>query len=295
MRASPTGFARVAVACLAVLSAALADVGWSSHAYAQTDQKQVLVLYANRRDAQIVVTGERELPRILDAGLDHAVDYYSEYIDSARFPDVAYQNAFRDFLLHKYGDLRFDVIIVVDLALDFIRGRRHELFPDTPLVFFATSTATPRLPNSTGVVTSLNYGGTVAFAAELQPSLKHLFVVTGAARADVVTEARVREQFRPFESRLDIVYLAGLPAPDLEARLKTLPPQSAVYYVRRPGRRWCDVPSADLPRPRRGRRQRPSVLVGRFDDGPWRRRRQHEGPDCTNPIRRGSRGARASR
>ena len=49
-------------------------------------QKQVLVVYSTRRDAQIVAIGERELPRILEQGLGR-LDYYSEYIDDARFSD----------------------------------------------------------------------------------------------------------------------------------------------------------------------------------------------------------------
>ena len=51
----------------------------------------MLVLYSTRRDAQIAVVGERELPRILDRGLEARLDYYSEYIDRARFPEAEYQ------------------------------------------------------------------------------------------------------------------------------------------------------------------------------------------------------------
>ena len=63
-------------------------------------QKQVLVVYSTRRDAQIVAIGERDLPRILEHGLGR-LDYYSEYIDDARFSDSTDRDAFRDFLLLK--------------------------------------------------------------------------------------------------------------------------------------------------------------------------------------------------
>src|SRR5215471_3961579 len=58
-------------------------------------QRQVFVLYSTRRDAQIAVVGERELPRVLDAGLGGNLDYYSEYLDRARIPDPAYQETLR--------------------------------------------------------------------------------------------------------------------------------------------------------------------------------------------------------
>ena len=64
--------------------------------------------------------GERELPRILEQGLGR-LDYYSEYIDQARFSDQAYQQAFRDFLLLKYQNVRFDAVIAVqDAALELV-------------------------------------------------------------------------------------------------------------------------------------------------------------------------------
>src|SRR5262245_45563731 len=73
-----------------------------AEAIAQERQKQVLVIYSARRDAQIAIVGERELPRILDEGVDGGIDYYSEHLDNSRFPDPKYQTAFRNFLETKY-------------------------------------------------------------------------------------------------------------------------------------------------------------------------------------------------
>ena len=52
---------------------------------AQEDQKRVLVLYAQRRDAQFTVTLESRLPSLLENNLPEGLDYYSEFIDQARF------------------------------------------------------------------------------------------------------------------------------------------------------------------------------------------------------------------
>ncbi len=119
-------------------------------ALGQELQRQILVLYSARRDAQIVNVSEREFPRILDQGLREGLDYYSEYIDRARFPDESYKTAFRDFLRLKYKDKRFDAVIAVqDISLEFIRENRTELFADSPIIYFANS-PTARLANSTG-------------------------------------------------------------------------------------------------------------------------------------------------
>src|SRR4029077_15160000 len=68
-------------------------------------------------------------------------------------------------------------------------------------------------------------------ALALQPDLKHVYVVSGATPADRGFENQARAEFRRFEQRVELIYLSGLVAKDLEARIRTLPPQSAVYYV----------------------------------------------------------------
>ena len=105
------------------------------------------------------------------------VDYYSEFIDRARFPHTDYQKGFRDFLRVKYQDQRFDVVIAMgDVPLEFIESNRDVLFGDTPVVFFANRPSRGRLPNSTGVKAALNLSDTLALATELQPDLERVFV-----------------------------------------------------------------------------------------------------------------------
>ncbi len=177
--------------------------------------------------------GERELPRILDDGLtDGSLDYYSEYIDRGRFPDPQYRAGLRDFLQLKYKGQRFDLIIAMqDLALEFIGGNRNELFPDTPVVSFATADATRRIANSTGLIAELDFSRTIALATELQPDIRRVFVVSGADPGSKEYEVVARKQFRQFEPRFEIVYLSGLPTNELETRLSTLPGHSMIYYL----------------------------------------------------------------
>ena len=105
-------------------------------AWAQTSQKQVLVLYSTRRDAQVSLIGDREVPRILDAGLDEGVDYHSEYIDRARFQGSDYRKAFGSFLRSRYAGQQFDVVIAMqDVALALVGDNRDGLFASTPVVF----------------------------------------------------------------------------------------------------------------------------------------------------------------
>src|SRR5215204_3232554 len=149
------------------------------------EQKQVLVLYSNRRDARIVTVGDRELPRILNAGHPNGVDYYSEFIDQVRLSDTDYIAAFRNFLRLKYGAHAFDLVIPMDdNSREFLEKTRDELFPTVPVVFFSLRRGPPGMPNSTGVVGELNLAETLALATQLQPDTRHVFVVSGAETAN---------------------------------------------------------------------------------------------------------------
>jgi hypothetical protein len=211
--------------------AVLLAVGCPAAAYVTLEQQQVLVLYATRRDAQVAVLGDRELPRLIEAGLGSTIDYYSEYLDLGRFPEEGYQATVRDFLRQKYKGQRFDLVITMhDIALQFATRYREELFRGAPIVY-SSSTAVRRLPNSTGVTALPDFGGTLVLAAALQPNVRRVVVVTGADRRDAEVERQAREQFRPFERQFAFTYLRGLPTRELESLLKTLPAEAIVYYV----------------------------------------------------------------
>src|SRR5262249_22061337 len=217
---------------LLLIVVALVELSSADAVWAQERQRQVLILYSTRRDAQIVAVTERELPRILDAELKEGVDYYSEYIDRARFPDPEYQTAVRDFLRLKYQGQRFDVVIAMqDEAFQFVSENRTDLFPESPVVFFSSSLSAPRIPNSTGLMVPMKLGDTVVLAEALQPDIKNVFVVSGADEGSRLYERLAREQLRSFEPRLTISYLTGLATRNLEARLAALPEHSIVYYL----------------------------------------------------------------
>jgi signal transduction histidine kinase len=210
----------------------LAQLAPVPDARAQGEHKQVLVLYSTRRDAEFSIVGESALPRILDVGLNRDLDYYSEFIDQSRFPDPAYTVAFRDFLRLKYQEARFDLVVAMqDAAIEFVKGHRDALFASTPVVFLTNTPANARLPNSTGLTHERNFAATLQLIRQLQPDVRRVYIVTGAASADKSYEDTVRRQLQGASGGPALKYLSGLSTKALEARLSRLPPRSAVYYV----------------------------------------------------------------
>ena len=210
----------------------LADLCLAASVLAQVDHERVLVLYSTRRDSEFSTISEGELPRTLDAGFRGNLDYYSEFIDVARFPEPAYQVAFGDFLRLKYQGIHFNVVIAMgDVAVQFVAGNRDALFRDTPLVYLANNRSTQGGANSTGIIVERNLVATLGLAQTLQPEVSRVFVVTGAAAADKTFENLLRTQIHPLGPRLAFTYLSGLPTAELERRLTDLPEQSIVYYL----------------------------------------------------------------
>jgi signal transduction histidine kinase len=196
------------------------------------DDKHVLVLHSTRRTTQLVTLSDRELPRILGDALPEPVDYYAEFVDEARFPLREYQVAFRNFLRSKYQELTFDLVIAMgDNALDFVNQTRRELFPETPVVFFASRAAPHRPSNATGVSARLNLSASVEMAGVLQPDLRNVFVISSTDDSNRGYEEAARSQFKPFEQRYAFTYLTSVAREELEHRLATLPPHSMVYFL----------------------------------------------------------------
>jgi len=220
---------RYAIRCLLVAALCLAGVIPAS---AADDQTQVLVLYAHRRDAKLAVLGDGQFPALLESRLGRAIDYYSEYLDVARIPEDNYQSAVVAFLREKYQDQRFDLIVAMHpVAMTFVTNNRQHLFPESPVVFFSDSPGSPRPANSTGVVSPRDLAGSIDFGLALQPDRRNLFVICGGDPRDQEFERLAREQLRRFEPRLSVVYLTGLSAAQLKARLASLPPLSMVLYL----------------------------------------------------------------
>jgi signal transduction histidine kinase len=194
--------------------------------------KQILVLNSTRQNEQFYVVSEREMPRLLEEGLGERVDFYTEYFDYDRFPHPDYETVYLDFLRRKYKERHFDLLLVMgDPAANFVSRNRDVLFSGMPVVFYTLSPPPSPIANSAGLLNKLQFGPSIELALALQPDLEHVYVVVGTTALDRSRESQARAEFRAFEGRVEFTYLSGLVTKDLEARLRTLPPHSAVYYV----------------------------------------------------------------
>jgi PAS domain S-box-containing protein len=166
----------------------------------------------------------------------YKIEIYSEYLETILFPDPAAQQEFRAFILHKYQNRRPDVIITVGpTALQFLSETHKTAFAGIPLIFCLPTGTVPGSPvlddAFTGVENDMSAGTTLEAALRLRPDTEHVFVVGGQSNFDKQLQIAVKQQLKPFENRLDIVYLTSLAMPDLLERLRHLPGRSVVLVT----------------------------------------------------------------
>ena len=164
------------------------------------------------------------------------VDFYSENLDTALFPDEVSQGRFREWYFRKYRGQKPDVIVALGPSpIKFMAELHETYFPNTPIVFGGSPEVF-----AAGLNLDSHFAGswavaqpekTLEVALRLQPNTEHVVVVGGMAPYDRYLEALVKERFRSYESKLDFTYLTDLAMPTLLERLKHLPNNTIVYHT----------------------------------------------------------------
>jgi PAS domain S-box-containing protein len=199
--------------------------------------KHVLVLYPQDSLAvpayRMVYTG---IKTVFVTDSESHINLFNESLDLALFPEENDQRRLAEFLHTKYASDHIDVIIAVTFpALNFVLRQRETAFPGVPVVFCALNvndlSKLGRMPDVTGVATTVKIAETIDIARKLQPGLKRLAVVAGTGPTDLYLVPFVRQDFVKVERPLEWMDLTGLPMQELLKRVSQLPAATAVLFV----------------------------------------------------------------
>jgi two-component system sensor kinase FixL len=198
--------------------------------------KKVLLLYSWRSVIPANVEWDTGIREALEGTGQQPIEFYTEYLDLAQFPDEAYLHSLLNLLQTKYSGKKIDLLIPVgDLAFSFLQAHGNALFPGSPIVFCAVvkQQLEPLKPppNSSGVVAWVDVQGTLAAALKLQPKTRRVVVVGGIAKTDRALLQIAREGLRPYEGVLEVTYLTDLSMAETLQRVSSLPPQTVVIYL----------------------------------------------------------------
>jgi signal transduction histidine kinase len=214
----------------AAMLAALTLLTWltaSTRATAQAPSANVLVVFAANR----LLPGNVEFDRGLHEGIEAAAHgplrFFAEFLDAPEFAGEAYEARTATYLKEKY-DARTPRVIVGagNAALEFLLRHRAEMFPGVPIIHGGVERAVLNhlaLPgDAIGVPVDYDVRGTLQLALRLQPSAKRLVIVTGAGQWDHDRDANIRAAVEDLHLELPVEHLAGMPGPEVAARLAAL-------------------------------------------------------------------------
>ena len=182
------------------------------------------------------------------------IAFYVDFLDLVRFPDDTHGDRTARYLAEKYAQTPLDLVIVLNTeSLRFATRHRLLFAPNVPIVFCCVTRAlmdvASRPPDVTGIVSEYDITKTVELAQRLQPGARNLVYVGGASEIDRRwTETYVR-QLAPFEDKLKITYLVGLPHEALLQRVAQLPRDTIVVvgtiFADGAGRQFVPVEAGD--------------------------------------------------
>jgi signal transduction histidine kinase len=198
-------------------------------------QKAVLALYGSRPDLPANILVDEIIRSTLERELGPRLDFYAEFLDTARWPEGETEAAVRDFLRRRYAQRKLSVIIAVARpAINFMRIYGDELFPGVPIVVYGDSEALngwdPSRP-ITGTLGKVDLSGTVELILRLQPRTREILVISGASASDQWLQSVARRQLKELENRVKFTYLTGLAVEDLVSTVTRVPDGTAILFL----------------------------------------------------------------
>ncbi|MFA5524912.1 MAG: sensor histidine kinase [Tissierellales bacterium] len=118
----------------------------------------------------------------IESVLQDKANIYVEYMDTKRIYDDEYYNKLKELFSYKFKNYSFDAIITSDVnALVFMTEQGAEIFPDTPLVFCGVNDVEipeTLLPNTTGVIETIDIKRNIDLALSFHNKAKNIFVIS---------------------------------------------------------------------------------------------------------------------
>jgi signal transduction histidine kinase len=180
----------------------------------------------------------REMRNVVKAGYSSPLNWYAEYMDTARFSDFHEEKAVIDFYSQKYKALTFDLLIAVGPSLTPIFRRFGDhLFRGSPtlvLDILPSGVELPALfrkPKMTGVFASADSQGSIEAALTLQPDTERLVIISGASDMDRLLGKQALAASRRYEQRIAIQHFIGTPLAEMMAAVEDLPDHSVILLT----------------------------------------------------------------
>jgi signal transduction histidine kinase len=198
-------------------------------------QEAVLALYGSRPDLPSNLIVDEILRSTLERELGPRLDFYAEFLDTARWPEGEAQVAVHDFLRRRYAQRRLSAIIAVARpAIDFMRIYGDELFPGVPIIAYGDSEALrnwgPGRP-ITGTLAKIDLSKTAELILRLQPGTREILVISGTSDSDRWRQSEARRQLDRLEKTVKLTYMDASSVQDLVRTVARVPDGTVILFL----------------------------------------------------------------
>lgn len=213
---------------MAVLLTALLSVVFAGPVY----QKKALIInsyhpgFSWSDDEQAGLTDRL---REVFPGLDMPV----EYLDAKRHAGKSDLDHMKDFLLQKYRDEKFDLIVALDEpALDLLIQNGKEFFPETPVVFAGItedkSGYARKRKKITGVIEKQDIKHTLELALDLHPGTREIMVINDSTVSGASARRNTETLVPQFSGRVNFSFLPQCTFEEARELISALPDKTLI-------------------------------------------------------------------
>ena len=227
----PPTFAPIARALVAALFVSTLCTSVSAQ---ERSPRTVLVVHWGAEEFPQTPAVNEAIRQALTSNSGLPIDFFTEYLESDRFPPAEATQALADYIRRKYRGRRIDLVLAVaDPALRFVLDYRSELFHDAPVVYSGVSIPATVSRSAgggfTAVMRGVAYAETLKLALALHPETEQVLVV--AKGRDEKTVDAVRGELDQFSGLVRLTYVNEPIVPRMQAALRAAPPRSLVLYI----------------------------------------------------------------
>ena len=198
--------------------------------------QRVLVLYSDERLLPANIIVDEAIRATFAVGTDNRIEFYTEFLDVARFPGAEQQQRQRDFFRDKYRERPPDLVIAVSGgALVFLAKHRPDLFAGVPIVYCPVAGDPHPDHLSDARIAEVPVPDSIAPTLEmmlrLHPNTRRVVVVSGNGPRDRQMADTFRQQMTGFGNRIAFTWLTNLSMEELRGELSRLPDHTVVLYL----------------------------------------------------------------
>lgn len=187
---------------------------------------KILVLNSYHKGMQWTDDIERGIKDALATELD-SVAFTYEYMDLKNNPGPIYLYNIKQFLLKKYENSSFDLIVTTDDdAFQFVSQYIPSFFHNTPLIFCGVNYLDDALLNGknniTGVLESIDLEGTLDLALSLHPNTKRIIVINDTTLTGESNLKRLNGLIPKYSGTIDFNFWSNVNMTDIQEMVNLL-------------------------------------------------------------------------